>query len=218
MHLTLQPHVHAVRIGADFVFLDVERDRYLCWPSADGLELLAGARRLLATDREQVDDLRAAGLVTDAPFETPPSAAAVLAPPVGDLWSGPASALGWRDRIDALHGWHDAARFHAMSFADLVAFGAARPAGADPDRAPDAAMRQVVAAFQAWAPWTPGWAKCLRRSFLLLRLLRRRGYDARWVIAVRTWPFVAHSWLQAGDLVLDDACDRLIAYRPILVV
>jgi hypothetical protein len=218
MRVSLQPHVHAVRIGADLVFLDVKRDRYLCWPSADGLDLLAGARSIQVIAREQVDDLRAAGLVTDTPQETPPSSAAAISPPSGDLWSAPASNLDWRDRLDAFHAWRDAARFRAMTFEDLVAFGAARAIGADPDRLPDAEMRGIVAAFQAWAPWTPGSAKCLRRSFLLLRLLRRRGHDARWVIAVRTWPFVAHSWLQVGDLALDDACERLVAYRPILVI
>lgn len=218
MQVSLQPHVHAVRIGGDLVFLDVKRDRYLCWPSADGLELLVGARGLQVFDPEQVDDLRAAGLVTAGRVETQLSSAATIRPPTGDLWSAPASDLSWRDRVDALRGWRDAAQFRAMTFEELVAFGGQRPIGADPDLLPDGAMREIVAAFQAWAPWTPGWAKCLRRSFLLLRLLRRRGYDARWVIAVRTWPFVAHSWLQVGDLVLDDACERLVAYRPILVI
>ena len=79
-------------------------------------------------------------------------------------------------------------------------------------------MRRLVAGFHRWAYWTPAPAKCLIRSFMLLRLLRRHGLDARWVFAVRTWPFEAHCWLQAGATVLDDAGDRLVAYHPILVV
>ena len=218
MDIALQPHVHAVRIGADLVFLDVRQDRYLCWPSADGLDLLAGARRMRVRRPEQLDALQSAGLVTDHPGDAAPARAAMVRLPAADLWAAPASALGWRDRLDALRSWRDAARFQGLSFADLAAFAADRPRGADPDRPPEAGLRRLVAAFQAWAPWTPGSAKCLRRSYLLLRLLRRHGYDARWVIAVRTWPFVAHSWLQAGELALDDAHERLVAYRPILVI
>jgi hypothetical protein len=79
-------------------------------------------------------------------------------------------------------------------------------------------MVALVAAFHRWACWTPAPAKCLIRSFMLLRLLRRHGFDARWVFAVRTWPFEAHCWLQAGPVVLDDAVERLTAYHPILAV
>jgi hypothetical protein len=111
-----------------------------------------------------------------------------------------------------------AAVYPRKRFADLVAFGAAHPSGAVPDGEPGPEMLRRVDSFHRWADWTPGPAKCLVRSFLLLRHLRRHGLDARWVFAVRTWPFEAHCWIQAGQTVLNDARDRLEAYAPILVV
>lgn len=79
-------------------------------------------------------------------------------------------------------------------------------------------MLEVIASFHRWAPFAPAPGKCLLRSFMLLRLLRRHGHDARWVFGVRTWPFRAHCWLQAGDVVLDDDVEALVALTPILVV
>lgn len=56
------------------------------------------------------------------------------------------------------------------------------------------------------------------RSYLQLQYLHRLGLDADWVIGVRTWPFMAHCWLQVGAVALDDDVERLIPYTPILVV
>jgi hypothetical protein len=48
--------------------------------------------------------------------------------------------------------------------------------------------------------------------------LRILGFDADWIIGVRTWPFMAHCWLQVGAVALDDDVERLAAYTPILAV
>jgi len=87
-------------------------------------------------------------------------------------------------------------------------------------RAPtlSAGLLRAVAGFHRWAPFAPTSAKCLLRSFMLLRLLRRRGHDALWVFGVRAWPFHAHCWLQCEDVVLDDDPDRIRAFTPIMVV
>jgi hypothetical protein len=83
---------------------------------------------------------------------------------------------------------------------------------------PAPAALEVVARFRRWAPFAPVSGKCLLRSFMLLRLLRRRGFDAHWVFGVSTWPFTAHCWLQVGDIVLDDSHERLLPYRIIHVI
>jgi hypothetical protein len=53
---------------------------------------------------------------------------------------------------------------------------------------------------------------------MLLRVLRRQGYAPRWVFAVRTWPFAAHCWLQAGDTALTDFADTLQPFTPIMTI
>lgn len=60
--------------------------------------------------------------------------------------------------------------------------------------------------------------QCLRDSLTLVRFLARRGLYPTWVIGVKTRPFVAHSWVQSGRVVLNDSHDHVRAYRPILVV
>ncbi|MFG6432123.1 lasso peptide biosynthesis B2 protein [Roseateles sp. LYH14W] len=60
--------------------------------------------------------------------------------------------------------------------------------------------------------------ECLRDSLIMLRFLSSEGLYPRWVIGVRTRPFGAHSWLQAGSLVLNDLHETVRGYTPILVV
>jgi hypothetical protein len=104
--------------------------------------------------------------------------------------------------------------YHGRSLAHLLMLARRRPAA---PASPEAAARRS-ALFTRWAPWIPFQGACLYRAFFLLNFLRREGLGAHWVFGVRTWPFGAHCWLQAGDLVLDDDLDRVRRYTPILVV
>jgi transglutaminase superfamily protein len=215
----LDPVVHAVTIGDDLVFLDVRNDRYLCWPGLSGVpvRMTPDGRALDGVDIGLATDLLAAGLTqleaADSSFATAPC----LPPPRRDLDGLQPAPPTWRDGPDALRCALDCAvSYRRQTFADLVAYGARRRR--PPPDAPTPEMLALVQRFQVWAPWLPAPAKCLIRSHTLLRLLRRSGFDARWVFAVRTWPFEAHCWLQVGEVVLDDYCERLVAFHPILVV
>jgi hypothetical protein len=213
----LRPSVHAVRVDDDIVFLDVAADRYLCWTNAGKLKLSADLRSLDILDPEAMADLEAAELLSPKGCLEGPRLG--LPSPASDLWPSRSQPLQRADPWNFIRASCDAAIIYPRrSFADLVAFGADRGPAATPDRDPSPEVASLVAGFHRWAYWTPAPAKCLIRSFVLLRLLRRHGHDAHWVFAVRTWPFAAHCWLQAGATVLDDARERLEAYHPILVV
>jgi hypothetical protein len=60
--------------------------------------------------------------------------------------------------------------------------------------------------------------RCLNDSLALIHFLATQGHFPRWVIGVRVQPFGAHSWVQSGDLVLNDSPENVRHYRPILVV
>ena len=60
--------------------------------------------------------------------------------------------------------------------------------------------------------------ECLRDSLTMLRFLAAEKLYPQWVIGVRTRPFAAHSWLQAGSLVLNDLHETVRGYTPILIV
>lgn len=57
---------------------------------------------------------------------------------------------------------------------------------------------------------------CLFDSLALVEFLAREGLFPQWVIGVRTRPFGAHSWVQQGNVVLNDLPERVRKFTPIL--
>jgi hypothetical protein len=53
---------------------------------------------------------------------------------------------------------------------------------------------------------------CLPRSLALAAVLRRIGVDAEICFGVRKFPFLAHAWLQAEGMALNEAPRRLAKY------
>lgn len=82
---------------------------------------------------------------------------------------------------------------------------------------PTAAPTTIEAArrFRSMRPFVPLLSRCLPRSLLLRSYLRLGGHDSVLVIGVRLFPFEAHSWVQAGDVVLTDDLDLIAAYSII---
>ncbi len=219
--LFLADHVHAVGVNGDLVFLDVERDAYVCLPQGEQQAPLEPSRRALSTTQSGLaQDLLAAHLVgTAAPAQDmegagldprgrqPPMTSALR-----DYYDGPR----WRDGAQIGVAVADLlAAYRGRTFKEIV--DAARVQRARPPALSEQLI-ETVDNFHRWAPFAPTSAKCLLRAFMLLRLLRRRGHDALWVFGVRTWPFHAHCWLQCEGLVLDDEPDRIRAFTPIMVL
>lgn len=219
MALFLAPHVHAIAIGEDLVFLDARADAYFCLVGAAGVITLGPGGRLSPADAQSGALLLEAGLAMEAPLGTPP--ATRRSPPPKPSLDLPEAARGAGPRDILALGracLATTAAFRFQRFDRLVA-----KAGAQRGRAPGAgpaakAVLEASAVFARLRPWSPVGGVCLKRSHLQLQYLRRLGLDADWVIGVRTWPFMAHCWLQAGPVALDDDVERLVAYTPIMVV
>lgn len=210
----LAPEVHAAVCGEDLVLLDVRRDAYAClpavaaqWPEPSPLSSLCG----LSPDAFQ--HLVAAGLAAasgpgrPAPPRLPRPRRDLFATPWPDP-SAAETAAFWRVLPVAVAG------FHRRSFAGLLRQGGAWTR----DQPPEAALVRRALIFRRLLPWSPYQSACLFQAYFLLRYLRAAGLSARWVFAVATWPFGAHCWLQAGDLVLTDTADHAAGYQPILVL
>jgi hypothetical protein len=60
--------------------------------------------------------------------------------------------------------------------------------------------------------------RCLFDSLALVDFLSQYHHFPAWVIGVKTQPFGAHSWVQAGNLVLNDTAQRTRAFARILMV
>lgn len=212
---SLARDIHVAQVGRDVVFLDVRRDAYHCLADgADALTAASDSSALKVADERLAHALASAELVIAAPPQprppppAPPARSALAddypQPHLFDVLAG-ARALG--DLITSYHG----RPIHRI-------LSSVRTHGASAASPPSPALLACVNDFHRWVPYAPVPGKCLVRSLLLLRHLRRGGYDAQWVFGVATWPFRAHCWLQCGDVVLDDHPDRLRPFSPILVI
>ena len=210
----LKPAVYGAAIDDDLVLLDAELGAYHCLAGA-GPALRPDGRTLAGLDGALAAALATAGLA--APFDNGPTTPRPP-PPLRPRATALRSAYPPPrppDLGEAAFGLRELLRrYRGRTFAQILA------AARDPMptvRRPPAPLADVLDRFQGWIPYAPVSGKCLLRSFLLLRLLRRQGHDAMWVFGVTTWPFAAHCWLQVEDLVLDDELDRVAAYTPIMV-
>jgi hypothetical protein len=212
MHLAKD--VYAAFVGEDLILLDVPGDRYLCVPGAPAVVDGEGVLRIL--DRGLGEELLAMGLAASGPV-----VGRVASRPcpraARDLPLSPRTPLGPWDVVEAARATADAARAYAGRSLSALLDGVRRETQLRPD-AGGPGLVESAEAFRRWAPFTPLTSKCLLRSFLLRRHLRRAGHDVAWVFGVKTWPFEAHCWIQAGDMVLNDSWERLAVFEPLLVV
>jgi hypothetical protein len=214
---SLAPGVHAVAVDQDLVLLDVAADAYFCLVGAGAVVTLGLGGAVRVSDPATLNTLLEAGLVVAGrksdPTHPPPR-------PVASVSNGPAPRrpTGGTVRRIIHAGLATSLDFRRLSFERMLAWAGRRPQG-DTWRlaSPSPALLAIAEEFARFRVWAPFDGACLKRSYMMLRYLRLRGHDAAWVIGVRTWPFMAHCWLQVGEVVLDDH-ERLLPYHPILAV
>jgi hypothetical protein len=58
--------------------------------------------------------------------------------------------------------------------------------------------------------------RCLPRAVALRLDLARRGIRSQMLIGVRGAPFAAHAWVQHGELLINDECELVRIFSPIV--
>lgn len=211
--------VHATAVDDDLVLLDTAADAYYCLPDgAAGVTLQPGRATVEVSKPSLAEALQAAGLLQAAGTDDGDVRAIPPALPTRSFQGVRTPPPQWRDAGAAAASLADVLiTYRGRSFVALLE--RVGGAGDRPQtKRPSKSLDEVVQRFHRWIPYAPVSGKCLLRSYMLLRFLRRAGHDADWVFGVATWPFTAHCWLQVGDTVLDDAADRIAHFHPILVV
>lgn len=228
----LAAHVRACRTDGRVVLLDLRRSRYLGIDGRYPLDLLVAgwpaggdaAARPCPRANTLIAELQAARLVARGPQPAQTLHRHELEDPTSSLDLRHRSACG---RIRARHLYRfvacatlSAARLRWLSLDAVAAHVAAlrgrtsAAAAQQGDR-----LRESVAVFDRLRPLAfTSRDRCLYDSLALVTFLACERLDANWVIGVRTNPFRAHSWAQAGDTVLNDLHENVRAFRPILVV
>lgn len=210
----LSPTVHLVKIGDDVVVLDTRSKAYFCLAAA-ARDVRVEPDGVVFEDAALAEEFEQAGLLAG---EAPGPVSPMVPRPERDLGLQVASRVRLRDAALILGAWVTMVfSYHLVRF-DRVVAAARKGRRTEAAAVLDEEVATLVSTFERVLPWLPFQGVCLYRSFLLLRVLRWRGHDARWVFGVRTWPFHAHCWLQVGDAVLDDTADRLQGLTPIMVV
>jgi hypothetical protein len=205
--------IHLAWCGEDVVILDLDRDQYGLLVGASALLAPGPAPGTISVDPQVCADVEALGLAASA-F---PSAARLPLPArTGDMPGTSARLVHWSSLMAATDSLVSTATFHRCPLNRLVARAARRRSRAGKPSL--AEIARAVGAFRAVHPWIPFEGDCLQRGYRLHHHLHRRGIDARWVFGVRTWPFLAHCWVQVGELVVGDSLDRVGGFTPILAV
>lgn len=238
--LQLATHVCACEVGGQVVLLDLRANRYM---GIDGATATALATHVhgwpviasTSPDREPersseheglAERLVLQGLLVVAnvdersrSFMPGPLEEATASLDLGDVAAH--QGIGPRRLTDFLRSTaHAALWLRTRSLYSVASKLAARRQGQaerDPSLLPR--MKQVAATYERMRPLLlTANEKCLFDSLALMGFLATENLYPRWVIGVKTRPFGAHSWVQAGTTVLNDQHEHVRKFRPILAV
>jgi hypothetical protein len=231
----LSAHVHACVTDDYAVLLDLRRDKYMGiarehlaalaatvhgWPEPGRYEATPPTSSANALVRQLV----ASGVLTMDPAMGKDVRSPVIAPP---RFEAVEPDLEYRPRITL----RNVSRL-SIAAAKAQALLKLRPIEAVVTRVRErkqrenpagefdlAAARPLIAEFLYLRPLVfTSRDECLFDSLVLVELLARQRLFPDWLFGVSTNPFKAHSWVQAGDHVLNDLPERIAKFTPILVV
>lgn len=214
MTLLLSSSIFLAVRAEDLVILDAARGEYLLLPGGGAaLAVSHDSNEVWGACAELAEALRDLGALYDG--ETPVSRPTLPASPVHHLGDDLRAAMGPRELLRwGLASLDMVSGYWRKPFPILIAAEAQAPVHlSDQER-----LIGATATFRRLLPWVPFQGVCLFRSLMLRAYLRRAKLSASLVIGCRTWPFEAHCWLQAGDLVLDDTADHVASFTPLMVV
>lgn len=230
----LADHVRGCHVDGQVILLDLQRDKYI---GAGGPLMAALSARIAGWPAKDLDQVEPASNGVDhwighlrdqallVPASLPAPAHEALASPRNSLSHGehvPSPGVPWRRFLGlayaALLTTHWLKRHSMATIACSVR--ALRPAsGMKTEEEQEDALRKASAWYLRMRPLViTSHDKCLHDSLTLLRFLAAEKLYPSWVVGVRTRPFAAHSWVQSGDLVLNDTHEYVRGFTPILVV
>jgi hypothetical protein len=210
MRYGLAPDTHMAVVDGDVVLLDARADRYACVAACDSAAIRTGYPARRWEDSSLVRELAESGYLEPA-SDTPVIARQLPPAPEQDL--------------HMLHGDLPLPAPSDLVHAALSALSTAwrlrtqRPmhwlrSGADNEVRKDACVAEARRFAEAHL-YLPRLTRCLPHSLALLDFLKRRGCPAQLIFGVRTHPFEAHCWVQAGAVVLNDTLSHARWYAPI---
>lgn len=238
--LYLAPHVRACSTGGHVVLLDLKRNQYLGINFSEALPLYKvvkdwpalyvshGEDESHVPDAELLEEMRQAGLLTEAP-------ASLSSVSPGDVPPAERALLIGYEEILADIDWRDAMRFCRATLQAKYLLRS-RTLEAAVNRVSQRRARisrgsQVLGDVE-WSNLQRLYCsyirlrtflftasnECLFDSLVLGEFLALYGVYPVWIFGVATNPFAAHCWLQLGQTVINDTPDNVRYYTPIMSV
>lgn len=203
-------------VGAELVFLDLARDKYLAL-RGDDRAAFDRLRYGKPNDSDAMTRLVATGFLTRAPAPLPIEPTRVELPEL-DLASRREPKFSPVMAISATRSLRWARRaMRPERIAATVEQLKSRKARIGVPGA-DEPVAAVAAAYAASRWINPLPQRCLVDALALDRILLSRGLAATLVFGVRLQPFAAHCWLQSPGLVLTGTAAEARGFTPILAV
>jgi len=220
MGFALAKGVSCCVLGAQLMFLDIERDRYFCLtPEADlAFCQLIAAAPLDPAHQSIIDGLVARGLLARTDDDRAP--VACIGPGIPELSLIDTNrACSTVAVIQAGVGLYRTARaLRRQRWPSVLAALAHDKAQLDPARTSDEALADVAAAFEQLGGFITPIDQCVPRSVAVMRRSIALGLAPTLVIGVRLRPFAAHCWVQHQKLLVNERVDRARNFTPILTV
>ncbi len=234
----LAPHVYPCVSGQHVVLMDLERDKYVAvvpahrlaawvrgWP-VDSMHALDSPHDADAGADGLVSQMLAHGMLVSDPHvgkpAIPVSAVRATRSLVElDLDARPrtGAALLWRFGRSYLQAQLSLKLRPIQAIVETVRNRKTARAAGGLREADTVRLRALVSAFTRLRPlFYTLRSACLLDSLTMVHFLGAEGIHPDWVFGVKTEPFDAHCWVQHGEIVLNDAPDRVRQYSPILVV
>jgi hypothetical protein len=71
---------------------------------------------------------------------------------------------------------------------------------------------RICSAVNYACAWYPKQARCLQRSFVTTRMLRKHGIPAQMLLGAQKFPFKAHAWVEVNGRVINENSDVRSTY------
>ena len=226
-------HAYTCVAGRHLIFLDIERDKYLCLDLETTAILLPCLRGRSFLFRESLPcecatrasisrilaELEQRNLIASAPCDQATASVEPIALPTRSI-SGATGNKARRTAAGAcafiLAITRSALLFRWRTLAKTVAHVTQRRESAVVRRA-DVGHETLVQRFVSYRSRFGKTDACLFNSLALLDYLALHGLHPKLVFGVRMPPFQAHCWVQHEDTVLGDTLERVSQFTPIMV-
>jgi len=209
--------IHYCKVGGRAIFLDIHRNRYFALPAStnEAFVKMTVERKTGVISAEMLRQI-AQGIIPDGPIAL---ASPIIAAPKDDRMGSQAEACTVARQV--LSTWLTmllAKAILRISPLHIILGWLSKTSGQGAQELDYDVVDRIGAAFRKANLFIRSDGNCLANTLAFVWLCQQAGQRPSFVIGVRINPFSAHCWSQDGVIVLNDDCERVLPYEPILVI